>query len=128
MAGTTRRAPEAEAPEATAPEGGSAELTPDEEAKIRESDSRDVSPRREKVTGKRVRAIPSVITKSNDRSTTVQVRRSDFKMHGINHPTVTFDFRNQNCSLPVGKPGGLTEEAAEFLTSEFPTSYEYLSE
>lgn len=93
-------------------------------------DERDTSPRaKSDKSGKRVRAIPSVITKNTGHATTIEVRRSDFKSHDIDHPTVTWDFRKDNFTVKVGdKSGQISEEAADFLTSEFPTSYEYINE
>jgi hypothetical protein len=93
-------------------------------------DERDVSPRaKSDTTGKRVRAIPAVITKSTGHATTIEVRRSDFKSHDIDHPTVQFDFRKDNFTLKVGsKDGQISQEAADFLTENFPQSFEYLDE
>jgi hypothetical protein len=123
MAGTTATS-KAKATE------GSADLSPDEQEDVRASDERDTSPRaKSDVSGKRVRAIPSVITKNTGHATTIEVRRSDFKSHDIDHPTVTWDFRKENFTVKVGdKSGQISQEAADFLTSKFPTSYEYIDE
>lgn len=122
MAGTPAKATSAPA---AAPKADDEALTPGEV-----SDSRDSSPRAKADTaGKRVRAIPAIITKKQDRSTTVEVRRSDFKAVGIDHPTVVWDFRKDNFTVRVGsKPGQLSQEAAEYLTENHPTSFEYINE
>lgn len=93
-------------------------------------DERDTSPRaKADLSGKRVRAIPSVITRSTGNATTIEVTRADFNTHDIDHPTVTWDFRKDNYTLKVGtKAGQISEEAADFLTEKFPTSFEYLDE
>lgn len=113
-----------------APASASADLTPDEQEQVRASDTRDVSPRvKSDNSGKRVRAIPANITKSTGRATTIEVRRSDFKSHDIEHPTVTWDFRKDNFTVKVGdRPGQINSQAAEFLTSNFPMSFEYINE
>jgi hypothetical protein len=72
------------------------------------------------LSGKRVRAIPGA------GGTTVLVRRQDFKQHGIDHGDVQFDFRVDRFTLPVGKDKALSTEAADFLTKNFPQSFEYL--
>ena len=75
------------------------------------------------LSGKRVRAIPA------KGGTTVLVRRADFRQKGIDHGDVTFDFRKDRFTLPVGsKDGQLSEKAADFLTKNYPESFEYLSE
>lgn len=91
-------------------------------------DARDTSPRaKADLSGKRVRAIPSVITKNGDRSTTIEIRRSDFKSADIDHPTVQWDFRRDNFTVKVGdRAGQISEAAAEFLTSKHPQSFEYI--
>lgn len=90
-------------------------------------DERDTSPRaKSDNSGTRLRAIPSVITKNTGHATTIEVRRSDFKTAGIDHPTVQFDFRKDNFTLKVGKNGGISKEAADFLSKEHPHSFEYL--
>lgn len=77
------------------------------------------------VSAARVKAYPAVITKSGQTGTTVEVRSSDFRSNGIEHDTVTFDFRVNDCSLPVGD-GGLSKEAADFLTKNYPDSFKYV--
>lgn len=93
-------------------------------------DERDTSPRvKADNSGTRVRAIPSVITKNTGHATTIEVRRSDFKSHDIDHATVTWDFRKDNFTVKVGKKDGqISQEAADFLTENFPGQYEYISE
>jgi len=107
--------------------GPSEDLTPDQQAEILANDTADVSPRapEPELSGKRVRAIPAVITNSGDRGTTIEVRKSDFASKGIDHATVVFDSRKDHFTLPVGK-NGLSEEAADFLTKNYPTSFEYM--
>lgn len=92
------------------------------------ADSADISPRApaSDTSGKRVRAIPAVITKSGDTASRVEIRRSDFASKGIDHPAVVFDFKKDRFTLPVGSPGGLTQEAADFLTKNYPTSFEFM--
>lgn len=91
------------------------------------ADTADTSPRAPAAdtSGRRVRAIPAVITKSGDTASRVEVRRSDFANQGIDHAGVIFDFKKDRFTLPVG-PNGLSEQAAEFLTKNYPTSFEYL--
>ena len=105
-------------------------LTPDEQEQIRASDSADKAVRTEPdLSGKRVRAIPAVITKNGDRGTTVQVRAEDFQAKGIEHRTVTFDARTDNYTLPVGDGDGqISKKAADFLTKNYPYSFEYMGE
>lgn len=84
-------------------------------------DPRDVSPRvSANLSGRRLRAIPY------KGGTTIEVRRADFKRKGIDHKTVSWDFRKDRATLEVGKD--ISEEAAEMLTKEFPTSFEYMSD
>lgn len=76
---------------------------------------------------RRVRAIPAVITRSGDRGTSVEVRSQDFESKGIRHRTVRFDFNRDNFTLVVGnKDGQISKEAADFLTSNYPASFEYI--
>lgn len=112
---------------ATAP---AADLSPAEQEAVRASDERDTSPRvKSNVSGKRVRAIPAVITKNTGHATTIEVRRSDFKENDIDHPTVRWDFRKDNFTVKVGKKDGqISQEAADFLTENHPMSFEYLDE
>lgn len=83
-------------------------------------DTRDVSPRAPKpnTKGERVRAIPA------KGGTTVEVKKADFAAHGIDNPTVTWDFRKDNFTVPVGPV--LSKAAADFLCETFPTSFEYM--
>jgi hypothetical protein len=84
-------------------------------------DERDTTPRvrTDETSGKRVRAIPA------KGGTVVRVTQGDFKSHGVNSPTVEFAFLKDNFTLPVG--GSLSKEAADFLTKQFPESFEYMS-
>lgn len=124
----TGRSSSSSASETPAAVGPSESLTPEQENEIRANDTADVSPRAPEpdTSGKRVRAIPAVITKTTGNATTIEVRKSDFAAKGIDHPTVTFDERKDRFTLPVGKPGGLSQEAADFLTKNYPTSFEYM--
>jgi hypothetical protein len=108
--------------------GSAAPLTAGEQSEILENDEKDVSPRAAAVSfsGKTIRAIPTVITKGGETGTTVEVRRSDFHNFGIDHDTITFDSFRTNYTLPVGEEGGVSQEAADFLTKNFPTSFEYM--
>lgn len=81
-------------------------------------DEADVAPRQASSVGKRIKAI----TFTN--GTTVVVRSSDFKKHGVNHHDVTWDYRIDDFTVAVGK--GITAEAADFLTGKFPDSFVYL--
>lgn len=114
----------------TADPGAAAPLSADEQAQVLASDTADVSPRAEapNLSGKRVRAIPAVITKSGDNATTVEVRKSDFAAKGIDHPTVVFDYRKDNYTVGVGDGAPLSQEAADFLTKNYPVSFEYMNE
>jgi hypothetical protein len=101
------------------PEGAETadKLSPDEV-----KDERDVTPRvgGEKPTGKRVRAIPY------HNATTVRIRPMDFKLGGIDHPKVEWDFRKDNFTVAVGPE--LSQEAADYLTENFPTDFEYIND
>jgi len=85
-------------------------------------DERDVSPRAntDDTSGERVRAIPA------KGGTLVVVRKVDFANNGIDHPDVEFSFRKDSFTLPVGKDS-LSKEAANFLTKNYPTSFEYIN-
>lgn len=73
--------------------------------------------------GKRVRAIPGA------GGTTVRVTDRDFKANGIKHPTVVWDFRQNKFTVFVGNLSGqISQEAADFLTSNFPVSFEFIGE
>ena len=74
------------------------------------------------LSGKRLRAIPA------RGGTTVKVRRRDFSDHGIDHPDVEFDFRKDDFTVAVGEDGGISSEAADFLSKNYPTSFEYLDQ
>ena len=85
-------------------------------------DEKDTTPRvgATKLVGKRVRAIPY------HNATTVRIRPSDFKSGGIDHKQVEWDFRRENFTVAVGE--ALSEEAAEFLTKNYPTDFEYVND
>ena len=105
--------------------GPADEMTPEEQEAVRASDSRDVSPRAAgpDTSGKRVRYIPY------KGGTHVELRRSDFRREGLDHPGVQANFRNNVFTFEVGdgKHNTLTEEAAELLTKKYPTMFEYLN-
>ena len=90
------------------------------------TDERDVSPRAEApdTSGKRVRAIPY------KGGTTVIVDETDFRNNDVKQKTTTWDFRKDNFTVKVGngENNTLTKEAAEMLTRDYPTQFEYLSE
>lgn len=72
-------------------------------------------------SGKRVRAIPGA------GGTTVVLDSRDFKANGISHKGVTWDYRKDNFTVKVGTGDNqLSEEAADFLTKNFPGQFEYL--
>lgn len=109
--------------------GPAADLSPEEQKQILDSDKADTTVKADapKLSGKRVRAIPATITRNGDVGTTVEVRREDFKQHGVDHPTVKFDRFKSNYTLAIG--GGdaqISAEAAELLTKNWPTSFEYI--
>lgn len=109
--------------------GGAESLSPVEKDDILASDEADVSPRAASTatSGKKVRAIPAVITKNGDAGTVVEVRKSDFARNGIDQNTATFDSMRENFTLPVGEGNNcLSKEAADFLTKNYPTSFEYI--
>lgn len=88
------------------------------------TDARDTSPRvKGDTSGKRVRAV------FYGGATTVEIEKKDFADHGIDHPTVRFDFRKSEGTLAV-KDGKncLSAEAADYLTENFPTEFEYIGE
>ena|ERR1700759_1732056 len=87
-------------------------------------DEADTSPRVDSdLSGTRVRAIPG------GGGTTVVIRSVDFKNNGIDHPDVKWDFRKDRFTVEVGdKEGGLSKEAAEFLTKNYPAQFEYLED
>lgn len=128
MAGTPHKA--AGPTVAKADETGSADLTADEQEAIRASDALDsATVAKSDLTGKRVRAIPAVITKATGHATTVEIRRSDFKKVGISHATVQWDFRRDNFTVKVGeKSGEISPEAAKYLTENHSNSFEFLDE
>ena len=84
-------------------------------------DEADVSPRfnTNSTGGERVRAIPS------KGGTTIVVRKSDFANNGVDHDDVTWDFRKDSFTVEVGVD--ISKEAADFLTKNYPTSFEYIS-
>lgn len=108
-----------------------ADLSAEEQKKILESDTADNSVKSDEkpLTGKRLRAIPAVITNSGDHASRVEVRASDFDAHGIKHDTVVFDRFKDNYTIAVG-PGSaqISEEAANLLSKNWPTSFEYIED
>lgn len=128
---STRTASVAKADPSTSPVAVAPEqtLSPDQVA-----DERDVSPRRKASTiGKRVRAIPSTLGVKGGRSTTVEIRRTDFKLNSIDHPTVVWDFRRDNFTVPVvadanKRKNTLSEEAARFLTQDHKHAFEFIND
>jgi hypothetical protein len=82
-------------------------------------DDRDVSPRMAppKLSGRLVRAYPAM------NGTTVEITEANFIAHGIHHPTVTWDFRINDFTVEIGEGKPISEEAAEFLCSNFPDSF-----
>jgi hypothetical protein len=130
MAETTKpRAPLAGDVQATPKDvgGPAADLTDEEQAAVRASDKRDVSPRAAgpDTSGKRVRYIPY------KGGTHVELSKQDFKRaFGIDHPGVHANFRNNIFTFEVGdgKRGTLSDEAADLLTKNFPTMFEYLDD
>lgn len=109
--------------------GPADDLSPEEQEQVRASDRADVSPRAAspKTSGPRIRAIPAVVTKSGQRSSRVEITRQNFADKGFDHPTVVFDFRTDNFTLPVGGDDGIDKEVADFLTKNYPTSFEYMN-
>jgi hypothetical protein len=86
------------------------------------TDDRDNAPRlKDNLSGKRIRAIAA----HPGQTTAVVVHKSDFARHNVEHNTIEFNFRKDNFTLPVGK-NGVSEDAAEFLTSGFPMQFEYM--
>ncbi|AAN02082.1 gp28 [Mycobacterium phage Barnyard] len=107
--------------------GPAADLSPEEQEAVRQSDKRDVSPRAAgpDTSGKRVRYIPY------KGGTHVELRKSDFKQaFGVDHPGVQANFRNNIFTFEVGdgKRNTLSQEVADLLTEKFPTMFEYLDE
>ena len=103
-----------------------APLSKAEQAEVRAADTADSSPRvASDTSGERVRAV------FYGGGTTKEVSKADFKRHGIDHDSVVFDFRVDNATLRVDPPKGrkgLSDEAAKFLTEEFPTEFEYINQ
>jgi hypothetical protein len=88
-------------------------------------DEADVSPRTAPAdtSGKRIRAIPY------QNASTVRVRPMDFNLGGIKHDLVEWDFRKDNFTLPVGGDNEvISQEAADYLTKNFPTDFEYIND
>lgn len=109
--------------------GEAAPLTPDEQDTILATDTADTAVRSASpdFTGKRLRAIPAIITNSGDRGTTVEITSENFRAKGIDHRTVSFDRRKDNYTLPVGnEEGQISEKAANFLAKNYPTSFEFM--
>ena len=110
--------------------GAAASLTADEQKAILDGDEADVSPRAAtSIVAQRIRAIPTVITRNGDQSTRVEISRNDFRKKGIAHETIVFDFLHDNFTLPVGDHEGYVQkEAADFLTKNYPASFEYVKD
>ena len=109
--------------------GPAAELSAEDQKKILDSDPADSAVKAEEkpLSGKRVRAIPAVITTNGDHGTVVEVRASDFEAHGVTQDTVKFDQFKDNFTIAVGSGSAqISEEAAELLTKNWPTSFEYI--
>jgi hypothetical protein len=131
MANTPQKAAPAKATQAGTREVPGAEnaapLTPEEQNEVRAADTADVSPRAAgpDLSGERVRAV------FYGGGTTKEVSKRDFARFEIDHPSVVFDFRKDDATLRVDPPkgfSGLTKEAADFLTSRFPTEFEYVDQ
>lgn len=108
----------------------SQQLTAEDQKEILENDPADTATIEttevsEPAAGKKVRAKPAVITHSGDTSNEVEVTRGDFADHNIEHDTVSFKANRNDFCVPVGK--GLSEEAADFLTKNYPESFEYVT-
>lgn len=96
-------------------------------------DEADTSPRaaEPKLTGKRIRGIPAVITRAGDRSTTIEVRPSDLATAGGPklQRKIVFDGRIDSSTIEVGnEEGKVPTDVADFLTKKYPTSFEYIDE
>jgi hypothetical protein len=84
-------------------------------------DTADKSPRHlSDKSKKRVKAIPF------QNCTTVIIRESDFQLGGVSHKEVAWDFRVEDFTVAVGE--GISQEAADYLTSSFPDDFQYVSE
>lgn len=89
------------------------------------TDAADTSPRgpAPDTSGKRVRAVPY------QKGSTVRVREATFREHGIEHPTVVWDYRKDNFTVAVGtQDGQISEDAANFLTRKFKETFEFLDQ
>lgn len=89
------------------------------------TDTADTSPRgpAPDTSGKRVRAVPY------QKGSTVRVREATFAEHGIQHPTVVWDYRKDNFTVAVGtQDGQISENAANFLTRKFKETFEFLDQ
>lgn len=56
--------------------------------------------------------------------TTIIIRDSDFAKGGVEHPTVSWDYRVDDFTLTVGN--GISKEAADYLTKNFPDSFKFV--
>lgn len=97
------------------------------------TDARDVSPRADEpeLKGKRVRAIPAIITNKGDQATTVEIRPEDLQLAGGPElsRTVTWDARVDSSTVVVGdNHGQIPNDVAEFLTGNYPQSFEYMND
>lgn len=119
-------APDAAAEQPSAPAAGTADIST-----LIDNDPADTTTKipTENLDGPRIRAIPY------DNGSTIVVRKADFADHGIDHKTITFDFRNGDLTLPVVDKKGenyentpVVERAiADWLTSKYPMQFEYLN-
>jgi hypothetical protein len=84
-------------------------------------DTADKTPRHLSAKGqRRVRAITFAS------GTTVIIRKQDFALGGVDHEEVVWDFRVDDFTVAVGE--GISAEAADYLTSNFPDSFVYVDE
>lgn len=96
-------------------------------------DPADVTPRavETKLTGRRLRGIPAVITKSGDRGTMIEIRPVDVATAGgpeLKH-VLRFDTQRESATLVVGdEDNQVPSDVAEFLAKNYPTSFEYMNE
>ena len=93
-----------------------AETTPDDRDTVERAPGPDTS-------GKRVRAIPT------HGGTAVTVSTADFEQVGVKgHPTVSWSFKKDNFTVPVGNDSGqISQAAADAITKHEPLRFEYLN-
>lgn len=56
--------------------------------------------------------------------TTIIIRDSDFEKGGVEHSTVSWDYRVDDFTITVGS--GISKEAADYLTKNFPDSFKFV--